>query len=132
MKLGKKMKGAIVYGFDKVLINSNDKPIPIMVQVAKKFYAAGYQNIIISSRPKQIYYNFVISFLNKYQIPFTKIILKDIRDKRDSVKFKIDTIWGLTEDYNISLVYSFEPYVRRMVKEKYGINALPPEHLLVH
>ena len=125
------MEKAIVYGFDGVLINSNDKPIPIMVNIARKFYAAGYSNIIISSRPKQIYYNFVISFLNKYQIPYTKIILKDIRDKRESWKFKLDTIWGLASEYNVQLVYDHEPYVRRMVKEKLGINALPPEHLLI-
>ena len=123
---------AVVYGFDRVLLdNRTNRPISVMIDVAKQFAQAGYQNIIISSRPKQIYYNFVISFLNKYQIPFSKLVLKDIRDKRDSVKFKIDTIWGLTEDYNISLVYAFEPYVRRMVKERLGINALPPEHLLI-
>ena len=125
------MKGAIVYGFDKVLINSNDKPIFQMVKTARDFYAAGYQNIIISHRPRQIYSNFIISFLNKYQIPYTKIILKDIRDKRESFKFKLDTIWALAQEYNVQLVYDAEPYVRRMCKERLGINALPPEHLLI-
>ena len=122
---------AIVYSFDKVLIDSNDKPIGVMVQVTKKFYTAGYQNIIISARPRQIYYSSVISFLNRYNIPFSKLVLKDIRDKRESWKFKLDTIWGLASEYNVQLVYDHEPYVRRMVKERLGINALPPEHLLI-
>jgi len=123
---------AIVYSFDKVLINSNDKPIPLMVKVARDFYAAGYQNIVISARPRQIYSNFVVSFLNKYNIPFSKLILKDIKDKREPWEFKLSVIWGLTEYYNIALVYEFDSYTRRMLKENYGINALPPEHLPIH
>ena len=125
------MKRAIVYGFDHVLIDSNDKPVFQMVKIAREFYAAGYSNIIISVRPKQIYYNFVIGFLQRYQIPYERIILKDIRDKRESFQFKLSTIWGLREFYQIERVYEYEPYVRRMVKEKLRINALPPEHLLI-
>ena len=126
------MRKAIVYGFDGVLINSNDKPIPIMVNIAKKFATAGYSNIIISGRPRQIFRNFVLSFLEKYQIPFEKVIMRDLSDKRESWEFKISTIWGLKEFYQVELVYDIEPRVRRLCKEKLGINALPPEHLLIH
>ena len=126
------IRKAVVYGFGGVFINSNDKPISLMIQIARKFNESGYTNIIISGRPKQIYYNFVLSFLEKNGIPYGKIILKDIRDKRESWEFKISTIWGLKEFYQIQLVYDANITVRRLCKEKLGINALPPEHLLVH
>ena len=125
------MKRAIVYGFTHVLINSNDKPIYQMISIARKFAEGGYSNILISSRPKQLYLNFVLTFLEKYRIPYERVILKDIRDKRESFNFKLATIWGLTEYYNIELVYEYDSYIRRLCKEKYGINALPPEHLLI-
>ena len=126
------MEKAIVYGFNGVFINSNDKPISLMIQIARKFNESGYVNIIISGRPKQIYYNSVLSFLEKYQIPYHKVILKDIKDKRETWEFKLATIWGLKEFYQVELVYDIDPRVRRLCKEKLGINTLPPEHLLIH
>jgi len=125
------IRRAVVYGFGGVFINSNDKPIPLMIQIARKFAEAGYVNIIISGRPRQIYYNSVLSFLEKYQIPHHRVILKDIKDKRETTEFKLTTIWGLKEFYNVELVYDIEARVRRLCKEKLGINALPPEHLLI-
>jgi len=125
------IRKAVVYGFGGVFINNNNKPIALMINVARKFAEAGYMNIIISGRPKQIYYNSVLSFLEKYQIPHHKVILKDIKDKRETWEFKLTTIWGLKEFYNVELVYDIEVRVRRLCREKLGINTLPPEHLLI-
>jgi len=124
------MKKAVVYGFDGVFINSNGKPIPIMINVARKFSEKGYANIIISGRPKQLYYNFVLNFLQRYQIPYEKVILRHIEDKRESWEFKISTIWGLTSEYDIKLVYDPSVTVIRYCKEKLHLNALFPEHLI--
>jgi len=125
------MKGVIVYGFNKVLFDTRTKkPIPEMISVTKKYFQANYGNIIISSRPKQLYYSFVANFLNTYQIPYFKLILKDIRDRRESWEFKLSAIYTLSQEYQVSLVYEFDPYIRRLVKERLGINALPPEYLL--
>ena len=124
---------AVVYGFDRVLLdNRTNRPISVMIDVAKQFAQAGYKNIIISSRPKQLYYNFVTSFLNRYNVPYHKLVMKDIRDKREKWEFMFSVVWALAQEYQISLVYEFDLYTRRVLKERLGINTLLPEHLLVH